>query len=89
MYLSTPSCVHSLLVVLCIFYGIGAHPLTRDNLLDVPADVALVQVKQKAGQRVGCVKTAADQKHQKPVLHIQLETSPSTHGSFPTIISLG
>jgi hypothetical protein len=52
-----------------IFWGIGAHPsYQRLNLLHIPADVAMVKVKQKAGQRVGYAKTAADQKHQKPVL---------------------
>ena len=33
------------------------------NLLDVPAYVALIKVKQKASQSVGYVKTIVDQKH--------------------------
>jgi hypothetical protein len=62
----------------------------RINLLNIPADVALAQVKQKAGQRVDYLKTAAvDQKHQKPVLCIQFEMPACTYGSFPTVFSFG
>ena len=61
----------------------------RLNLLDIPADVALVQVKQKVGQRVGYVKAVICKQHQKPVFNIQLEMPACTYGSFPAILSIG
>ncbi len=38
------------------------------NLLNVSANVALIKIKEKAGQSVGYAKTVVDQKHQKPIL---------------------
>ncbi len=61
----------------------------RLNLLHVPADAALVQVKQKAGQRVGNVKAVICKKHQKPVLDIQLEMPACAYGSFSSVFSFG
>ena len=60
----------------------------RLNLLNIPADVALVQVKQKPGQRVGYVKAVIHKQHQKPVFNVQLEMPACAYGSFP-ILSIG
>jgi hypothetical protein len=48
----------------------------------------MVKVKQKAGQRVGYAKTAADQKHQKPVLCVYLEMPACTYLPF-SVLSFG
>jgi hypothetical protein len=49
----------------------------------------LVQVKQKAGQRVGYVKAAIHKQHQKPVFDIQFEMPDCTYGSFSPVFSFG
>ena len=43
-------------------------PYQTFNLLNVSANVALIKIKEKAGQSVGYAKTVVDQKHQKPIL---------------------
>ena len=61
----------------------------RLNLLHVPANAALVQVKQKTSQRVGYAKAVICKKHQKPVFDIQFEMPARAYGPFPTVFSFG
>ena len=47
----------SLFVFLYIFCGIGAHSLIKLSIFCISANVALIKIKEKAGQSVGHVKT--------------------------------
>ena len=81
--LSASSGVCSLFVTCChLFWGWHALSYKRPYLLDVPADAALVQAKEKASKSVGYAKTVVHQKHQKPVFYVQLEMPACPYRPF-------